>query len=276
MMNPQPIEFQQNSEKVHHDKSSFSSHPEKSFSKILDDKVKSEDKESAEEAKKNPKEQPSEGKAVTRQKPNELQRELSPLQRFLYDLSYRDPSTWSISDRQHYRMDKTSENLQSLGKLLEERGRRFEDLSTAQLRTAGSLSSSREISRYLDSIFQETMKSQEQSALTQTTPFAHFRTSLQEIEKREGVKESHVLEQIIQQISVRRLDKGTEVTLVLKPEALGEVRLQLVVQGKEVTARFQTTNRRVGEILKEHLIDLNLALSKQGLDVKALEVEKIK
>lgn len=245
----------------------------KDFSKILDDKMKPNEKENSND-KREIGQREEEAKPAVAAKTKEAEREFSPLQHFLYELSTRDPQTWSIAERQQYHVEQTRVNLQELRRLLSERNLKLSDLSAEQLKRASTLPGNRQMSDFLDRISRDVMAAEEQGALAQS-PFARFRTSLSEIERREGVKESEIVKQVVDQIRLRNLANGSQIDLVLKPEALGEVKLRLVVEGKQVTATFETANRRVSRVLSAGLPELGRALSEQGLEVKSLDVQRI-
>ena len=116
------------------------------------------------------------------------------------------------------------------------------------------------------------MAAHEQNSTLHRQPFSAIKTSLQDIVRNDRVSENQIVDALIRQISIRKLSEGSEVRLTLNPAALGEVKLQLLMNKNELTARFETTNQHVSNLLNQHLGELNDALQKQGLTVKTLAV----
>lgn len=241
------------------------------FSKMLDEEMKPNDKNTAAKEKNNvdagdTKKQETAGKPTVPTNLEAREFEFSPLRRLLYDLVYRNPGTWSIADRQFFHVDKNQDPLLLIRKALADRRISLSDVSTENPQSNHDNPHHEETSAPI---------SRQSAVAVSPGQFIHTRMSTREIETREGITENRILEQLVDQLWFQKIGNGTEVRLVLKPEALGEVRLQLFVEGNAVTAKFETPNRRVSQILKDHLHELNQALTQQGLDVKSLEVEKI-
>ncbi len=248
-----------------------------SFSKILlDEKSKRSENKSPDNEKGASKEKDDNTQAILAKKTQDLQQELTPLHRFLYDLVYRDPSTWSTADKAHYHVEKGQVSLREFYKMMEDRKLKIHELSEAQIGRIARMDTRRQLTLFLDGISRDSLLGQQQaSARRFDRPFGDLKTSLQEIQQTQRIKESEIIEQVVRQISLRRVGKSSEVNIILNPEALGEVRLQILVKENQVTAKFKATSHAVREILSTHLDELNQALVKQGLDVKGLEVEKI-
>lgn len=66
---------------------------------------------------------------------------------------------------------------------------------------------------------------------------------------------------------------GGAVTLRLKPESLGALRIDLQVRGGEVAASFQSSTREAHELLSTQLSSLRASLEAKGLSVRAMEVQ---
>ena len=66
---------------------------------------------------------------------------------------------------------------------------------------------------------------------------------------------------------------GGAVTLRLKPDSLGALRIDLQVRGGEVAASFQSSSREAHELLSTQLSSLRASLEAKGLSVRAMEVQ---
>lgn len=76
---------------------------------------------------------------------------------------------------------------------------------------------------------------------------------------------SRALQNAIQQ-------KGGTITIRMMPPELGQVRVDIVMDGGKVTANFQTESESIQNLMSRELGQLRTALEKQGLTVERLEV----
>ena len=76
---------------------------------------------------------------------------------------------------------------------------------------------------------------------------------------------SRALQNAIQQ-------KGGTITIRMMPPELGQVRVDIQMDGGKVTASFQTESQSIQNLMSRELGQLRLALEKQGLTVERLEV----
>lgn len=222
----------------------------KEFSKILDEKTKEQESS----PNKNLKEE------LQARLTGEYRRQFSPLERLLYDLAYRDPATWSLADRQEYHLEKN-----------ETAAKRFIPEAEFSVKEADIKKSS---IRFSNAAGDSTSSQTQNLAVGRLPIFSDIKTSLEEAAKSHRVNESQIIEELIRQIAIRKLNDGSEVRITLNPEALGEVKLQLFLHNDELTARFETENREASRLLNDHLDELNEALTLQGLTVKNLAVNE--
>lgn len=66
--------------------------------------------------------------------------------------------------------------------------------------------------------------------------------------------------------------KGGTITIRMMPPELGQVRVDIQMQGGKVSASFQTEHQSVQSLMNRELSQLRQALEKQGLTVEKLEV----
>lgn len=254
-----------------------------SFAKCLEkssqepDEEKAENSKTEKEAPQNNTEKNSEGLSA----PGRMQiqtQDLTGMERFLYDLVYRDPSTWSIADRESYHVGKDGGQMNPLNApQLEVRSNQDEnsEKSLRALQSANARQSQQNDGS--DSAKEnERLAGQETQASSPRQKFLEdIKTSLEKIEKQEHVKENQVVKELIRTISLRKLEKGSNVNLVFNPQLLGEIALQLVVNGNHVTATFSTKSANTTKVLNTHLKALHDALIQQGLRVASLSVKQI-
>lgn len=83
---------------------------------------------------------------------------------------------------------------------------------------------------------------------------------------------SGVFDQIVQRAALHQKDSHSEMRIDLKPEHLGQVRLQIVTENQQVSVRIVTELAAVRDMLETHLSQLKTDLQQQGLQVDRLEV----
>jgi flagellar hook-length control protein FliK len=83
---------------------------------------------------------------------------------------------------------------------------------------------------------------------------------------------SGVFDQIVRRAALHQKDSHSEMRIDLKPEHLGQVRLQIVTDNQQVSVRIVTELAAVRDMLETHLSQLKTDLQQQGLQVDRLEV----
>jgi len=87
------------------------------------------------------------------------------------------------------------------------------------------------------------------------------------------ISHSDILNQINKQLDVLKEDTTSKVTIILKPENLGKISVELV-NGKEgLTAKMTTDNAQVKELLDKSLNSLKDNLGNQGVSVNNVSVK---
>lgn len=81
-----------------------------------------------------------------------------------------------------------------------------------------------------------------------------------------------VFDQIVQRAALLARGGQSEMRIDLKPEVLGQVRLEIVTDQQQVSVRIVAELAHVREILETHMAQLKSDLQQQGLQVDRLEV----
>jgi hypothetical protein len=87
-----------------------------------------------------------------------------------------------------------------------------------------------------------------------------------------GTGRSGVLDQMVQRAAVHLKDGHGEISIDLKPEFLGRVRMQIATENQQVTVRIVTDLPAVRDLIESGLTQLKSELQSQGLQVERLEV----
>ena len=177
----------------------------------------------------------------------------------MYRLAYMDPSLINISLRESLGLDKAMKQ-ELLAKNVNEKV--INNMSPLKdLRTLNNLKTRRE-----------------EKVAPMGDPLAALRnlnTSLKEIAQKEKVRESQIIRQIVDKIDVKKLEKGHEVNIILNPNALGQVAVQIITEGNTVIALFKTTSERTYKDINEEKESLIQALRSRGVKVAKVKVEYV-
>lgn len=89
------------------------------------------------------------------------------------------------------------------------------------------------------------------------------------------ISQNEIVSQINNQISTKNLqDEGTtKINIILKPENLGKINLELVNSKEGLTAQLTTNNSQVKEILDKNMDSLRDTLNSQGINVNNVTVK---
>lgn len=104
-----------------------------------------------------------------------------------------------------------------------------------------------------------------------TQGFAKTMDSLQQAPKE--LNKSDILAQMHNKMETLKEDGTTKVTIVLKPENLGKVNLELINSKDGLIARMTTENAQVKELLDKNLESLKNSLGAQGVNVNNVSVK---
>jgi flagellar hook-length control protein FliK len=92
------------------------------------------------------------------------------------------------------------------------------------------------------------------------------------MESGEQVDVSRIIEQIVEQTKTVITDEITTVEMVLRPEGLGKLLMQVSEQEGNVTAHIYTQNEEVKEALENQMVMLKEQLNQGGTKVNSIEV----
>ncbi len=81
-----------------------------------------------------------------------------------------------------------------------------------------------------------------------------------------------VMDQVSNKLATGAKEGAREVTVVLKPEMLGQVKVTILVEGDVVSAKIQVENPQVKQIVENNFNSLRDALAESGLKTGALDV----
>ncbi len=140
----------------------------------------------------------------------------------------------------------------------------------SKLRSDDSSASSvgRETTQNVKTKTSETVK----GLLAEQTNLAHSEKG-KESSAWEKISSSKVMKQVTD-ATLKNLGQGkNQLTLNLKPEELGAVRVILQVDGKEVNATLRAENADAAKVISENLETLKQSLENQGLKVHKLDVQ---
>lgn len=87
------------------------------------------------------------------------------------------------------------------------------------------------------------------------------------------LSDTEILSQINNKLNSLKDENASKVTIVLKPENLGKINLELVTSKDGLTAQMTTNNPQVKEVLDKSLNSLKDSLSSQGVNVTSVTVK---
>jgi Flagellar hook-length control protein len=99
-----------------------------------------------------------------------------------------------------------------------------------------------------------------------------FETSAGERTPSAGSLMPHIVDQVVNQVKIRMMPETTSMELMLHPESLGRVSLQVTAAGGATKAMLIVENQMAKEALESQMITLKETFEEQGLKVDAVEV----
>jgi hypothetical protein len=84
--------------------------------------------------------------------------------------------------------------------------------------------------------------------------------------------QTDVLRQIVQRMSMRTDGRQSSMQIQLKPEFLGNLRMQVMTENQQVTIRMVAANSAVKQIIEQNSHVLRAELQQHGLQIQKLEV----
>jgi flagellar hook-length control protein FliK len=98
------------------------------------------------------------------------------------------------------------------------------------------------------------------SAANETMPF------------RDNDTQTDVIRQIVQRMTLRGERQQSQMVIRLKPDFLGNVRLQVTTEGQQVMVRMDAESAMVKEIVEQNMAHLKAELSQHGLEIEKFDV----
>lgn len=117
------------------------------------------------------------------------------------------------------------------------------------------------------------------SIATDTTPQTNFAKALSNVQTQpqqptsKDVSDTEILSQINNKLTSFKDDGTSKVSIVLRPENLGKINLELVNTKEGLTAQLTTDNPQVKQILDKSIDSLKENLSNQGVGVSSVTVK---
>lgn len=117
------------------------------------------------------------------------------------------------------------------------------------------------------------------SITTDTTPQTNFAKTLSNVQTQpqqansKEISDTEILSQVNNKLSSLKDDGTSKVSIVLRPENLGKINLELVNTKEGLTAQLTTDNPQVKQILDKSLDSLKDNLSNQGVGVSSVTVK---
>ena len=230
---------------------------------------------------------------------------------FIYNLMYKNPDTLSVSEKQALHIEKQSPDhqvgMKEFKNMLKQKGLKMSDLSLRDFANLMKTKNHSQMRGYLDKLanmkqnglLDETEETKDvekgkekiaekQAAEKSETP----RTAMENLNealktsKTEQSKEAEeaarqtrreeVIDQILEKVEVRNIGGRTDLQLKLNPEYLGELKINFTKdENGRMTAKFETTNREVKELLNESIDELKQSLGKQGLKIHSANIKMV-
>lgn len=106
-----------------------------------------------------------------------------------------------------------------------------------------------------------------------TTKSASFAKTIDTLNVPKELNKADILAQMHNKMETLKEDGVTKVTIVLKPENLGKVNLELINSKDGLIARMTTENAQVKELLEKSLESLKNSLGAQGVNVNNVSVK---
>lgn len=97
-------------------------------------------------------------------------------------------------------------------------------------------------------------------APTETTPFGHKDA------------QTDVIRQIVQRMTLKNGRQQSQMVIRLKPDFLGNVRLQVTTEGQQVMVRMDAESAAVKEIVEQNMAHLKAELHQHGLQIEKFDV----
>lgn len=100
-----------------------------------------------------------------------------------------------------------------------------------------------------------------------------FDKTIENVQQPKELSKTDILAQIHTKLDDFKDESTTRVTIVLKPESLGKINLELINGKDGLTARMTTESAQVKELLDKNINELSSTLGKQGINVNNVSIK---
>jgi len=111
------------------------------------------------------------------------------------------------------------------------------------------------------------------SSATNSTTQTNFAKTVEDAQQAKELDKTDILSQIHTKMETLKDDSTTKVTIILKPENLGKISLELINGKDGLTAKMTTENAQVKELLDKNLESLRGSLGTQGVNVNNVSIK---
>lgn len=93
-----------------------------------------------------------------------------------------------------------------------------------------------------------------------------------EVDETDGIDKKDLIQQIVDKVKIDLSESKNEIRIKLKPEALGEMTMNIEVVKGEIVAKIMVDTQRTKEIIETNLIQLKEGIKDTALEIKTFEV----
>lgn len=111
------------------------------------------------------------------------------------------------------------------------------------------------------------------NSITNSAVQTNFDKTVENVQQPKELSKTDILAQIHTKLDALQDEGTTKVTIVLKPENLGKINLELINGKDGLTARMTTDSQQVKALLDKSLSELSSSLSSQGVNVNNVSVK---
>lgn len=116
----------------------------------------------------------------------------------------------------------------------------------------------------------ETASGKQQEAAARTSSAEHATRS--DVDPASKDFKSEVIRQIVERMTLRGAGRQSQLQIHLKPEFLGNLRLQVITENHQVTVRMTAESTAVKEMIEQHVQVLKNELQQHGLEIHKFDV----
>ena len=227
---------------------------EQNFQKEIDKKIKKEDDKKEQKQSKNNDNPENLKEELSKNK----SKDLTDLKLFV--LPYINKDILSINLKQSLNLDDKN-NLLFKQNTLESNLQKHNQINTNK--------------NELTTTYEKKLKNHNEDYLN-VNPFEKFEklyNSLKEISKEEKVKESKIIQQLVENINIKELENKKAVELNINKEIFGNLKIQILNEDNKVTILFKTDSKYSLDLIRNNVNQLKEMLKSRNLFVDSIKVE---